>query len=220
MNKILSIIMPIYNQPILVVKALNSIPVRDDIEVICIDDCSTDTTYNVLEEYVKNSNLDIILLRNEVNSGIGFTTNRGIDLAKGKWITDLDDDDYLLTENYNKLIDMLYTLDDYDWVWVGNRVERNINEIWYGDDRLAMWTYIAKKSFVGNDRFPLGRFNDADGIYTNNLKMKNPKMYNPEICAYHYNWPKVGSVSWQAVHGKVNKDENLHRNNKLLAGWF
>ena len=83
-DKLLTIIMPIYNQPILVIRALDSIPVRDDIEVICIDDCSTDNTFEVLQEYVKHSSLDITLLRNEHNSGIGFTTNRGIDLAQGK----------------------------------------------------------------------------------------------------------------------------------------
>ena len=216
----MTIIMPIYNQPSLVVRALDSVPVRSDIEVICIDDCSTDNTYEVLQDYVKNTQLDITLLQNEKNSGIGFTTNRGIDLAKGKWITDLDNDDYLLTDNYNQLIDLLYTLDEYDWVWLGNRVERNKNEIWYGEDRLAMWTYIAKKSFVGNTRFPLGRFHDADGIYTNELKTKNPKMFNSRICAYHYNWPRVGSVGWIGTHGGT-KVEDMRRNNKLSTrGWF
>lgn len=201
-GKILTIIMPIYNQPKLVVRALNSIPIRDDVEVICIDDYSTDSTYDVLKDYVKQSKLDIVLLRNDKNSGIGFTTNRGIDLASGKWITDLDNDDYLLTDNYDKLIEMLYDLDEYDWVWLGNRVERNKDEIWYGEDRLAMWTYIAKRSFVGDNRFPLGRFHDADGIYTNELKKKNPKMFNSKICAYHYNWPRVGSVGWIGTHNK------------------
>lgn len=219
MDKILSIIMPIYNQPELVVRALDSIPVRDDIEVICIDDCSTDNTYSVLQNYVNNSTLDIKLLHNDKNRGIGFTTNRGIDLAQGKWITDLDNDDYLLTDNYNKLIDMLYKLDDYDWVWLGNNVERDENEIWYGEDRLAMWTYIAKRSFVGDNRFPLGRFHDADGIYTNELKSKNPKMFNSRICAYHYNWPRVGSVGWIGTHGGT-KINDMHRDNKLSTGWF
>lgn len=199
-NKILTIIIPIYNQPELVVRALDSIPKREDIEVICIDDCSTDNTYEILQDYVEKSSLDIVLLRNEENSGIAVTTNKGIDLARGRWITDLDNDDYLLTDNYNKLIDMLPSLDNYDWVWIGNRVERDINEIWFGEDRLAMWTYFAKRSFVGDNRFPLGRFHDADGIYTEELKKKNPKMYNPRICAYHYNWPREGSVGWIGTH--------------------
>lgn len=200
MDKILSIIMPIYNQPVLVIRALDSIPRRDDIEIICIDDMSSDNTYDILKEYKKNSSLDIILLRNEVNSGIAFTTNKGLDIAKGKWITDIDNDDYLLTDNYNKIIDMLPSLEDYDFVWVGNRVERNHNEIWYGEDRLAMWTYMAKKDFIGDTRFPLGRYRDADARYTWALEAKNPKMYNPKICAYHYNWPRKGSVEWTGIH--------------------
>ena len=200
MDKILSIIMPIYNQPELVVRALDSIPVRDDIEVICIDDCSTDNTYDILKNYKNNSKLNLILLRNDKNSGIAFTTNKGLDIASGKWITDLDNDDYLLTDNYNKVIDMLPALDSYDWVWIANRVERNYNEIWYGEDRLAMWTYIAKKSFIGDERFPLGRYHDADGIYTTKLKNKHPKMYNTKICAYHYNWPRKDSVGWTGTH--------------------
>ena len=42
--KILSVIIPVYNQQDLIIKAINSIPVRDDLEIIVVDDASTDKT--------------------------------------------------------------------------------------------------------------------------------------------------------------------------------
>ena len=48
MDKLLTIIIPVYNQETLVIRALESVPKRDDIEVIVIDDGSTDNTWNNL----------------------------------------------------------------------------------------------------------------------------------------------------------------------------
>lgn len=98
----LSIIIPVYNRETRIIKALDSIPIRDDIEVIVIDDCSTDGTMSVLESYDK---YPIIVLKNEVNSGPGIARNKGIDKAIGEYVTFLDSDDWLVTDNVSLFLD-------------------------------------------------------------------------------------------------------------------
>ena len=93
-----SILIPVYNQESLIERCINSIPKRDDIEIIVVDDCSTDNTLKVLEKF---DNIKII--KNETNLGIGSTRNKLLDNASGDYIFFLDSDDYLYTEEFNKL---------------------------------------------------------------------------------------------------------------------
>lgn len=190
-----SIIIPMYNAEEFIIRALDSIPVREDIEVLCIDDCSTDNTYKIVNKYKDTHDLNIKLFKNETNLKTGLTTNVGYDNASGKWITGLDNDDYLLTDAYNDVINRLDSLDEYDLVFISNEV--NNGSIWDGEDRTAIWTYFIKKDFLGDIRMPKWGTHPPDFLFTryiiDNLK---PKIYNTKINAYHYNYPRNGSVVW------------------------
>jgi len=88
-----SIIIPHKNCPDLLVRCINSIPIRQDIEVIIIDDYSTN------QESVKEaiSNLrrnDITLILCDRSGGGGFARNQGLKVASGKWLLFSDSDDY------------------------------------------------------------------------------------------------------------------------------
>lgn len=93
MNKFFSIIIPTYNSKQLK-KGLDSIesqPAKDLIEVIIVDDNSTDDSYlNILSNYT----FDYKIIKNTVNLGPGGARQVGLDVAQGKWITFLDHDDY------------------------------------------------------------------------------------------------------------------------------
>lgn len=206
--KILSIIVPVYNQPKLVVRALDSIPVRDDIEVICIDDCSTDNTYSVLQDYVSTSKLNITLLHNEFNRGVGYTTNRGYDIASGKWIVGLDNDDYLYTDKYSCAIDKLYSCDDFDMVYILNDI--NNGNVWGDTTRFAIWSYFIKKEFLGKHRMHDNKNELVDWRLKLELSELNPIIGVIDTVCYHYNYPRAGSLP-KCIRGKNN--ENLHRNN-------
>ena len=138
-----SIIIPMYNAEEFIIRALDSIPIRSDIEVLCIDDCSTDNTYEIVKEYKNTHDLNIKLFRNKVNSGTGFTTNVGYDNAIGKWIIGMDNDDWFLTENYNMVLNELYDLEEFDIVFIGNEV--NDQSVWKAEDRTAIWCYFIKR---------------------------------------------------------------------------
>ena len=96
MQLILSIIIPAYNAQNTIVETLNSIysiGLQDGtFEVIIIDDCSTDITVSVINDYAQiHSN--IVLLRQSTNQRQGATRNRGLKIAKGKYIALVDSDD-------------------------------------------------------------------------------------------------------------------------------
>ena len=76
--KLVSIIIAVYNQEELVIRALESIPVRNDIEVLVVNDASTDNTLqNVLDYKEEHPELDIKVFSNEENMGLGYSKNVG-----------------------------------------------------------------------------------------------------------------------------------------------
>ena len=90
-----SIIIPTYNVEKYIVECLESLLTQTyvDYEIICIDDCSTDNTYNILKKFSKN-NFKLKVVCNDKNIGAARSRNKGFELAKGKYIIFLDGDDY------------------------------------------------------------------------------------------------------------------------------
>ena len=68
-----------------------------DCQFICIDDCSTDSSYDILQEYAKED-LRFQVLRTPVNSGQAKARNLGVQFAKGKYMAMLDADDWYAPE--------------------------------------------------------------------------------------------------------------------------
>lgn len=134
----LSVIIPVYNLENHIEFCLNSLDKqtlkKDAFEVVVIDDCSTDDTYNRVCSFASNLNIKIAQL-NE-NGGPGIARNKGISIAEGKFILFLDGDDSLVPialERLSKLIQ-----------------ENNFDLITYN------WTYLADLK-KGSDYFPRRR---------------------------------------------------------------
>lgn len=110
-----SIIIPHFNIPHKLVNLLNTIPQREEIEVIVVDDVSTER----LEEYeqVKKDYPWVTYLQNTPdNKGLGGARNCGMDICKGDWIFFADADDYFLDnlwETFEPYMDS-----DYDIVYL------------------------------------------------------------------------------------------------------
>ena len=103
MNKTIpaiSIIIPMYNTEKYVSECLDSILAQtfDDYEVIIVDDCSTDSSCHIVEEYIpkftKNGTERLRLVRSKVNSGgAGAPRNIGLSLSRGEYVFFMDSDD-------------------------------------------------------------------------------------------------------------------------------
>ena len=95
--------MPAYNAEKYISEAIKSIlnQTFKDFEFIIIDDGSTDRTWEIIQKYAKKDKR-IIALKNERNSKICKTLNRGIKIAKGKYIARMDADDWSYPDRLRK----------------------------------------------------------------------------------------------------------------------
>lgn len=92
----LSIIIPIYNAEHTIARCINSIcfPAEENIEIILIDDGSTDKSFNLCQTLAQtNKNIKLI---HKVNGGVSSARNSGIEAASGEWITFIDSDDLII----------------------------------------------------------------------------------------------------------------------------
>ena len=97
-----SIIIAHYDIPDLLMRCLKSIPVSEDIQVIVVDDNSSDAdTY--LERYPELSRPYLEFIRAPKNGGAGYARNIGLDQAKGKWLLFADADDFFV-DNMHDII--------------------------------------------------------------------------------------------------------------------
>ena len=98
-----SIIIPIYNTEKYIKKCLDSVIAQtlEDIEIICVNDGSTDSSLSILEQYSqKDPRITII---NKTNSGYGHSMNLGIDSSTGEYIGIVEADDFVNPEMFEEL---------------------------------------------------------------------------------------------------------------------
>ncbi len=91
MNYTYSVSIPHYNSPVLLGRMLKSIPEREDIQLIVVDDGSSEENVNALKK-LQHKNLELVLL--EKNKGGGYARNIGLQHAKGEWFISVDADDF------------------------------------------------------------------------------------------------------------------------------
>lgn len=98
----LSVIIPAYNVENYLERCLDSILMQtlDDIEIIVVNDASSDRTLQIAQQYaLLNKNLTV--LNNVTNQGPSITRNKGIEVAKGEYLYFIDSDDYIDYETLN-----------------------------------------------------------------------------------------------------------------------
>jgi glycosyltransferase involved in cell wall biosynthesis len=93
----LSVIVPFYNVQTFAPDMLRSLAsnARPDFEFILVDDCSTDSTPEILERAVRGGLPGSRLVRHETNGGLATARNTGLDAAEGEYLAFLDGDDWL-----------------------------------------------------------------------------------------------------------------------------
>lgn len=166
----ISVILPLYNVEIYLEECLDSILAQDidDIEIICVNDGSTDNSLEILQRYAaKDSRVTLV---NKKNNGVGSARNTGLQKATGEYIFIPDSDDYLLSPT---ALSLLYTtaseqnLDivSFNFTLVGNveseyRSKSKANIISDGKEFLMMsdnivmvWNKLYKRSYLDSIHF-------------------------------------------------------------------
>lgn len=107
-KKLISVLIPVFNVEKYLDEALNSIESQtyDNIEIILINDCSSDETENICLEHKKKNN-NIIYFKNNNNLGIAKSLNKALNLANGEYIVRMDGDDISLPNRIQTMVDFL-----------------------------------------------------------------------------------------------------------------
>lgn len=135
----ISVVIPCFNQEKYIQSCLDSIAKQkfDGLEIIIVDDGSTDLTKQKIEEYMaSHDNLDICYYYQE-NAGPGVARNTALNNAHGKYIAFLDSDDKLPAGAYNALF---YTAEKYESdIVIGEYFRRIDNGPWYVYDYIKQY---------------------------------------------------------------------------------
>lgn len=102
-----SIVVPVYNAGRFLEQTLQSVIRQDftDWELLLINDCSTDNSVEIIQSHDDDKRIRLVNL--EKNSGAAVARNRGIALARGKYIAFLDSDDVWMTDKLGKQVDFM-----------------------------------------------------------------------------------------------------------------
>ena len=204
MNDLISIIVPVYNVEKYLNKCIESIinQTYKNLEIILIDDGSTDNSGEICDEY-RNKDKRIIVIHKK-NGGLSDARNVGIDNANGKYISFIDSDDYV-EENY---IELLYnTINQYDAdmsiashkvIYEKNIIDRStgkkfcaapkkILEMLLYDNGIdtSAWGKLYKRELFKDIKFPKGRlFEDSATTYKLIDKSKKIAVYSKPVYNY------------------------------------
>lgn len=186
-NKLLSIIVPVYNVEQYLSKCIESIiqQTYDNYELILVDDGTPDNSGLICDNYAKQfSQIKVI---HKANGGLSSARNAGLDIAKGEYIAFVDSDDWIEPTIYSDMIDciekyscdlvecginLVYenyvkpydsTLDIYEVIDGKEALRRHLdifNRTNQSIPRTAVWSKLFKRSFWENNRFPEGEIHE------------------------------------------------------------
>ena len=151
----ISVIVPVYNVEDYLKECLDSIinQTLKEIEILCIDDCGTDNSIDILREYSKKDNR-IKIISHKENKGLGPARNTGINEAKGEYISFIDSDDFISKDYYENLYN---TAKKYD-----SDIVNTLNIKFYKNKKLRKFIYtFNEKEFEST-----WNLNDIENVYS------------------------------------------------------
>lgn len=177
---LVSVIVPIYNVQKYLEECLDSIlkQTLKNIEIICVNDGSTDKSLEILEKYRKRDNRIIII--DKENAGYGHTMNVGMDKAHGEYIGIVESDDYVKKEMfqtlYKKAVEKKADVvkSDYYYLYTKNGIKRTERRNTCPDD------FFYNKILSAEEYIEIFDFEMMNwtGIYRTDFVRKNNIRYN------------------------------------------
>lgn len=163
----ISVIIPVYNAEATLKKCVDSVLGQQfpDFEVILVDDGSKDGSFQICEEYARKDSRVIVI--HKENGGVSSARNRGLEIAKGKWVTFVDSDDYIndtylvLPEDKDVIFasyrNVVYGKESEGLssaCFTGCRLSDVVAE--YGSNSILRtpWAKFYRRDLIGNIRFP------------------------------------------------------------------
>jgi len=223
-----SIIIPVYNKEAFIRETVDSVLAQSypDIELILVNDGSTDGSLEILKEYVSQFPEKIRLI-DSANRGVSGATNLGIQASKGDYIQFLDADDLISPDKIERQIQMLYgqgpkAIVTCEWVYFKNRIDY-FNRVPYGvfqdfdsgfDLLLRFWNYqemhqpavylthrsLIKKAGPWDENLTINQ----DGEFFTRVLLHAEKVIFEPSGKVYYRSPGEGNVSQQKSSKAMN----------------
>lgn len=235
-----SIIVPIYNSENKIWKCVDSLinQTYSNIEIILINDGSTDDTLNKIHKYKKDNRIIIIDKKNE---GVAKTRNLGINLATGSYVMFVDNDDFL---EYNYVKKYIENIKDNDILIGGyERVtdskviykQKVFQTEWMKYIVMAPWAKLYKKQFILENNGEFLDYKIGEDVYFNLLLLsKNPKISYIDYQGYKwfFNEKSISNTSQKGLNVDiiylleklkgldVNLDQYFNYYLKRYSVWF
>ncbi|WP_455646116.1 glycosyltransferase family 2 protein [Methanosphaera sp.] len=161
-----SVIIPVYNVEKYLTLCLNSIlnQTLDRIEIICVDDCSPDSSKDIINYFVKKDKR-VKLVENKENKGLGASRNVGLTYATGEYVIFIDSDDWLDA-------DALKTLHDYS-------KENELDVLMY---KLINYDDLKNKYYT-QDYYDLKQLDKFKGKVFTYKDVPGPDIFKLAVCA-------------------------------------
>lgn len=152
MKPLVTVIIPVHNAERTLDQCIKSVvnQTYKNLEIICCNDCSTDKSEELLAKW-KERDSRIIVLRNATNMFVAYTRNRCIEIATGKYIAQIDDDDYCAKDRIERQVKFLEENKDIDFLGTGMFLFDD-SGIW-GDTGELKGFIVKKQQFLFNSPF-------------------------------------------------------------------
>ncbi len=235
-----SVIIPVYNVEGYLRQCLDSVINQSlkDIEIICINDGSTDNSLSILEEYAQKDSRIIII--NQKNQGVAAARNKGLEIAQGDYIWFVDSDDYveqsgleyvLEVAKENKADIICFGVNDINDSTITPRfttqylskfnicteVELNIKKHFLNN----IWDKLFLREFCqSNIKFPTGIQTAEDGIFNLLCLYREPKYLFINKTLYNYKIDRQNSAtnnSKNVMNNDLTAFKYITRSNEFLT---
>lgn len=167
MNNKVSVIIPNYNANEYILKCIESVikQTYKDIEIIVIDDGSTDKSWETMQEI--NKKYENIIMFRQYNMNAAIARNKGIDLASGKYILFLDSDDELFESAIEIMVNQIERVDAD--IAIGNFVSINENNLIIESHKIIKEDSVCENVFDYVDTVP----NPSNKLFKLDIIKKN-----------------------------------------------
>ncbi len=183
-----SIIVPFHNVEKYISKCLTTLMYQslEDIEIICVNDASTDASKEIVQNYIEHDNR-IILLNTEILSGQSYARNIGLEVASGEYIGYVDSDDWCSLDMFEKMYNSAKKSNS-DITMCGAELYDDIEQKFYTDDYYGLKSFekfkndvfnadAAKDIILSNPAVLWNKIYRHDFLLDNNIKFQEGFIY-------------------------------------------
>ena len=243
-QKLLSIIVPIYNCEAYLEKSITSLinQTYKNLEIILINDGSTDNSLNICNKFAKID--DRIKVLSQKNKGVSTARNLGLETAKGDYITFVDGDDYIDLKTYEMCFNYIekYNLDivKFSYNIVNDKYvkpykfitetdvkitkDEYVNKIYKNllstEDFSNVWNIVFTKSILKTTRFCKNIKFGEDLLFSYEVILNSENMYLLEIPLYYYVYNQSGASKSVTIEQCIKRTSDEALVNKLVCDMY